>query len=272
MQRDPNEISSHKLIKQGKAGSDMPQSAAEKVRLKLEQDILSFIIKPGEKLDETRLAESHGVSRTPVREALRQLHASGLVEMRPYRGAVARRLSIVEIVEMFEMMAILEGICARLAAKRAMIEHLQKIRSAHEKCYECANAGDLDDYYNANESFHELIYGACGNSAIVRQTMQLRDRLKPFRRYQLNQVNRLQQSFIEHGRILAAIESGSAEEADKAMQDHLGVQSAFIANLVSQMPRSFIHGEEATAHPAGRHSKNGAASLKAAENGLSYGK
>lgn len=218
----------------------MAQSAAEKVRLRIEHDILTFAIKPGERLDESRLAELHGVSRTPVREALRQLSASGLVEMRPHRGAVAKRLSIVEIVEMFEMMALLEGICARLAAKRAHNDNLSAIRASHEACRGLTEVNMLDDYYKANELFHEEIYKACGNTAIIRQTILIRDRLKPFRRYQLNRVNRLRQSFEEHEKIVEAIEAGRAIEADQLIQDHLSVQSSFIANLVNSMPRDFI--------------------------------
>lgn len=218
----------------------MPTPAAEKVRVRLEQDILTFAIKPGEKLDETKLAELHGVSRTPVREALRQLSASGLVEMRPHRGAVARRLSLAEIVELFEMMAVLEGVCTRFAAKRATVEQFQAIREAHEKCRTYVVSGDVDAYYVANEQFHEAIYRASGNSAIMRQTITLRDRLQPFRRHQLQGVNRLQQSFAEHEQIVTAIERGEPDIADQLIQSHLSIQSSFIANLVMSMPREFI--------------------------------
>lgn len=218
----------------------MSQSAAEKVRLKLEHDILTLSIKPGQRLDETKLAEIHGVSRTPVREALRQLSAMGLVEMRPHRGTVARRFSLSEIVEMFEMMAIMEGICARLAAKRASHEQLQEIRRAHEACHPYLENGDLNQYYDANEAFHESIYAACGNGAILKQTLLLRDRLRPFRRHQLNRVNRLKQSFSEHEQITSAIENGLAQEAEQLVQDHLAVQSNFITTLVHNMPPDFL--------------------------------
>lgn len=218
----------------------MSQSAAEKVRLKLEHDILTLNIKPGQRLDETKLAEIHGVSRTPVREALRQLSAMGLVEMRPHRGTVARRFSLGEIVEMFEMMAIMEGICARLAAKRAMHEQLQEIRRTHEACQPYLVNGDLNQYYDANEAFHEAIYRACGNAAILKQTLLLRDRLRPFRRYQLNRINRLKQSFSEHEQIVIAIENGAAQEAEQLIQDHLAVQSNFITTLVHNMPPDFL--------------------------------
>ncbi len=218
----------------------MPPSAAEKVRVRLEHDILAFVIKPGEKLDETRLAEINGVSRTPVREALRQLAASGLVDMRPHRGAVARRLSLGEIVELFEMMAMFEGLCARLAAKRAMMHHLAAVRAAHEACRIYVTSEDIDNYYKANEFFHEQIYNACGNSSLIKQTLQLRDRLKPFRRYQLNRVNRLMESFAEHERIVIAIEGGDARVAEELIQEHLAVQTTFITNIVNNMPKDFL--------------------------------
>ncbi len=246
----------------------MPQSAAEKVRLRIERDILTFAIKPGERLDETRLADMHGVSRTPVREALRQLSASGLVEMRPHRGAVAKRLSLVEIVEMFEMMALLEGICARLAAKRALNENLLAIRAAHEACRALAEIDSIDAYYDANELFHEEIYRASGNSAIMRQTIQVRDRLKPFRRYQLNRVNRLKQSFEEHEEIVKAIETGRANDADQLIQDHLSVQSNFIASIVNNMPRDFL--EETPKKAKSRQRPNAAMSAAAHDDALPH--
>jgi DNA-binding GntR family transcriptional regulator len=222
----------------------MSPSAAEKVRLKLEHDILTFAIKPGEKLDETRLAEINGVSRTPVREALRQLAASGLVDMRPHRGAVAKRLSLAEIVELFEMMAMFEGLCARLAAKRAMLHQLSALRAAHETCRTHVQNEALDLYYKANETFHEQIYHACGNAALIKQTLQLRDRLKPFRRYQLNRINRVQESFAEHEKIVAAIESGQAAAAEELVQEHLAVQGTFITNIVNSMPKEFLDKHE----------------------------
>lgn len=191
-------------------------------------------------MDETRLAEINGVSRTPVREALRQLAASGLVDMRPHRGAVARRLSLGEIVELFEMMAMFEGLCARLAANRAMIHHLAAVRAAHEACRVHVTAEDIDSYYKANEIFHEQIYNACGNASLIKQTVQLRDRLRPFRRYQLNRINRLHESFAEHDRIVVAIENGSATTAEDLIQEHLAVQTTFITNILNNIPRDFL--------------------------------
>jgi DNA-binding GntR family transcriptional regulator len=138
------------------------------------------------------------------------------------------------------MMAVLEGICTRFAAKRATVDQFQAIRDAHEKCRPFMLANDLDGYYSANEGFHEAIYRACGNSAITRQTFTLRDRLQPFRRHQLQGVNRLQQSFAEHEQILGAIERGEPGLAEELTQAHLAVQSSFISNLVMSMPREFI--------------------------------
>ena len=107
-------------------------SLAEDLKLKIEHEILAFNFKPGERLDECRLAERYGSSRTPVREALRLLAAEGLVHIRPHRGAIVSGLSMSEMVEMFEMMAIYEGICARLAARDATTEQLRQMCQAHD--------------------------------------------------------------------------------------------------------------------------------------------
>ena len=102
----------------------MAQSNAERLRLALEKDIFLLRLQPGDRLDEASLAQRFGTSRTPVREALRQLAASGLVEIRAHRGAEVSRLSIPQLLEMFEFMSVLEGVCARFAAERATAEEL----------------------------------------------------------------------------------------------------------------------------------------------------
>ena len=218
----------------------MPLSIAEKLKLKLEQEILMFNLKPGERLDETKLAERYGTSRTPVREALRLLAAEGLVKIRAHRGAVVARLSITELVEMFEMMAVYEGVCARLAAQRATPEELAQILEAHELCRQRCEANDYDGYCVANAHFHEALYHASHNSVLIRQTISTRNRLGAYRRFQLRRNNRLKDSFREHEAAVAAIKAGQGEEADHVMREHIAVQSSHITSLISTLPPDYF--------------------------------
>jgi DNA-binding GntR family transcriptional regulator len=218
----------------------MALSIAEKLKLKLEQEILMFNLKPGERLDETKLAERYGTSRTPVREALRLLAAEGLVKIRAHRGAVVARLSITELVEMFEMMAVYEGVCARLAAQRATPEELAQIMDAHEGCHQRCAENDYDGYCIANARFHETLYHATHNSCLIRQTISTRNRLGAYRRFQLRRNNRLAESFREHEAVVNAIRNGQAEEADRIMREHISVQGSHITSLIASLPPDYF--------------------------------
>ncbi|NJM34854.1 MAG: GntR family transcriptional regulator [Rhodomicrobium sp.] len=218
----------------------MASSIAESLRLKIEQEILMFNFKPGERLDESRLAERFGTSRTPVREALRLLAAEGFVRIRTHRGAVVSGLSMAELIEMFEMMAIYEGVCARLAALHATPEELDQIQDAHELCRKRCEADDFEGYCLANAQFHEAIYRASHNSYLIRRTISTRNRLGAYRRFQLRRNNRLRESFREHESVLVAIRKGEAEDADRFMRGHIAVQGSHITSLLTRLPPEYF--------------------------------
>lgn len=211
-------------------------SAAEKLRVRIEREILTFKIKPGERLDEMRLAIQHGTSRTPVREALRQLAASGLIELRPHRGAVVTQLGVPELAEMFEVMALLEAACARYAAERCTPDCLEAIRAAHEDCRVLAENHPLDEYYEANANFHESIYLASHNAFLIHQTRTLKNRLSAYRRHQLRRMNRLKESFREHDQIYRAIARGDGDAAERLMRGHISIQGSNIASIIASVP------------------------------------
>lgn len=222
----------------------MASSTAERLKLELEQDILMFRLHPGERLDESRLAQRYGTSRTPVREALRQLAASGLVDIRPHRSAEVARLSIPQLLEMFELMSVMEGVCARFAAERASQSEIQYIRDAHEACREFVEARDPDGFYHANNRFHDAIYQASHNSYCAEQTQFLRNRLSPYRRCQLHRNNRPSESFREHERIVEAISQGDAARAESEIRAHIDVQGTNISAFISSVPPQFLAGTQ----------------------------
>ncbi len=212
----------------------------ELVRI-LEQEIVTGLLSPGERLDETSLASRFGVSRTPVREALNQLASTGLVEVRPRRGAAVAAPGLKELLEMFEVMAELEGLCGRLAARRMSGEEREALQTAHEACRACTEKHDGDGYYAANVTFHEAIYAGCHNRFLAEQTRALRNRLSPYRRLQLRRVNRIDESFAEHEAVLAAILAGDADEADRLLQSHVTVQGGSFADFVANLPVGSEH-------------------------------
>src|ERR1700744_6093014 len=130
---------------------------ADQLRESIEEDIATGALPPGAPLDEAELTARFQVSRTPVREALLQLAAAGMVEMRPRHGAVVARISLHRLIEMLEVMAELEAMCSRLAARRMSAQELQALREAHVACQKARDGGSPDEYYHLNERFHCLI-------------------------------------------------------------------------------------------------------------------
>lgn len=212
----------------------VPRRRAD-LREAIENDIVMGRLLPGDRLDEVTLANRFEVSRTPVREALAELAASGLIEIRPHRGAFVRRLDVMELVEMFEVMAELEATCGRLAAQRLTAEDRAALEATHEACRRAQEADDGEAYYPANTAFHDAIYRATHNGHLFEHVRRMRDRLQPYRRLQLRANQRLRNSFAEHEAILAAILSGNSAEADARLRAHVQVQGTRFGDFVASV-------------------------------------
>jgi len=213
----------------------MAGNTFHKLRDEIENGILKGEFEPGERLDEVQLATHFGVSRTPIREALMQLSAIGLVEIRPRRGAVVVDPGPERVFEMFEVMAELEGMAGALAARRLTNQDRGTLLSAHEKCEAAAISEDPDGYYYENEAFHLAIYAASHSSFLEEQCVALHRRLRPYRRLQLHVRNRMKASLREHGEIVEAILAGDAEAARSLLRKHIAVQGDRFSDLVSNL-------------------------------------
>lgn len=189
----------------------------------LAADIVHGRLLPGASLDETAVAREFGVSRTPIREAIRQLQVAGLVDTRPHRGAVVAVIPDDRLDDMFSVMAELEALCARwsaLAMSSAERRHLHEIQ-AQSAIF--VHKGDRERYVEANDRFHSAIYDGAHSPYLAEITRSVRSRLAPFRRVQFEDPKRLAKSLREHGRVVEAIERGDADEAQSQMRAHIGV-------------------------------------------------
>lgn len=213
----------------------MATSTFHKLRDEIENGIVTGTLVPGSRLDEVQLASRFGVSRTPIREALMQLGAIGLVEIRPRRGAVVVNPGPNRIYEMFEVMAELEGMAGSLAARRYTEEDRAKLLAAHVECERSVKSGDTDAYYYDNEIFHHAIYAASHSGFLFDQCTALHRRLRPYRRLQLRVRNRMKVSFGEHTRIIEAILAGEAETARELLRGHIAVQGDRFGDLIASL-------------------------------------
>jgi DNA-binding GntR family transcriptional regulator len=142
------------------------------------------------------------------------------------------------MIEMFEVMSELEGMCARLAARRINDQQLNSLKAANIGCEKAIEANDSDLYYHQNVDFHECIYIACGNSFLANETRSLRRRLQSFRRLQLRVRGRMPQSLREHVEIIEAIETGDADKADLISRQHVTIQGERFNDLLAHMEQS----------------------------------
>jgi DNA-binding GntR family transcriptional regulator len=197
------------------------QTLAETLRLQLADEIVRGVLHPGTALDETELARRFAVSRTPVREAIRLLAASGLVETYAHRAAVVARPSAERLTGMFEVMAELEGLCAGLAAGRMASVERRELEAAHDQLRALIHAGDPQRYHEVNEAFHAVIYAGAHNEHLAELTLATRLRVSPYRRAQFRNLGRLAKSHIEHDRVVMAVLRGDRDGAAAAMRAHI---------------------------------------------------
>jgi len=214
--------------------SSQEHERGHSVRDLLEEAILSGEFQPGERLEEQPLALRFGVSRTPIREALKQLETAGLVEVLSRRGAAVAALSPDRLIEMFEFMAEIEAFAGRLATRRLTPEDHTSLVETHEACRAAVEQG-TDAYYYANERFHHAIYKASRSRFLLEQATNLHRRLKPYRRLQLRTRNRVFVSFGEHEQIVSAILAGKEQEAGDCLRSHVLVQGERFSDLIASM-------------------------------------
>lgn len=222
--------------KPAQAGGDAPrQTLAEQLRLQLADDIVAGRLAPGERLDETALAQRFGVSRTPVREALRLLAASGLAEARPHRGVIVKRITSDLLKEMFEVMSELEAACARIAATAMTLEERRHLEAVHAESQRVVQGGDPEAYHEVNLRFHNAIYDGTHNGFLAETTLSVRARVTPFRRAQFRSAGRLAKSHAEHDAVVEAILRGDGPAASAAMRDHIGIVNFAFEGYLSEV-------------------------------------
>jgi DNA-binding GntR family transcriptional regulator len=198
-----------------------PRTTAEDIRRQLADRIISGDLVPGSVLDETQLAAEFAVSRTPIREALKLLAASGLVEQKPHSRTIVAKPDRAELAGMFELMGHLEGLCAELSAERMTATERRALDELHRDMAGVVSAGDRLAYIRSNELFHTTIYRGAHNGYLEEVTRQTRQRLQPFRRAQFSTLGRLARSHAEHGEVVEAILRGNRIAAGDCMRSHI---------------------------------------------------
>jgi DNA-binding GntR family transcriptional regulator len=198
-------------------------SVQERVAAELRQMIIDGVLEPGASISEVALAESFGVSRTPVREALKQLQIEGLVTVRPRVGTFVSAPSRREVTELFQVKELLEGAAARLLAQRGRVPELDALIANGQKSDQALAAGDVELYTQLVHEFHELLIKGSDNLKLESHYRTLMHQLAYTRlvKTSLTQQDRPRQSDSEHGRVLDAIHAKDGDRAEQLMRQHV---------------------------------------------------
>ena len=213
-------------------------SLSVEVAEKLRQMINTGILEPGSWLDEQGIAQAMGVSRTPLREAVRLLSSEGLLRLVPRKGCYVSALNEQDLDEIFPLMAMLEGRCAYEAALRATSAEIEELAEMHDQLVHFATKKDVDDYYAANRKIHEYIQRIAGNQWLSNLVDDLRGKLNLSRHQSLSLEGRIDQSCKEHLAIFAAIKAQDPKQADSLTNEHLINQRKALRQLSESQGRS----------------------------------
>lgn len=212
--------------------------AADKLITQITEEIASGVLRPGDRLEEEVLAQRFGVSRTPIREAIRSMVGCGLLEAKPRKGAIIRRLTLKEVLDLFEVAAELEAMACRLAATSLTEAHAQNIQDHVKHCDEMAKADDRRKYSIANINFHASIHAACGNQWLIDHLQQIGMHINTYRSIPYDLRGRLTKSTEEHTAISEAILAGDGENAGRLMRDHMMLQGKRLPALIEFMEKN----------------------------------
>ena len=200
-----------------------PRTLWQRVHEHLRGEIISGRLTPGTELQEVALAESLGVSRGPIREALGRLAAEGLVTVRPRRGAVVRALSAEEFLEAYQVREALEVMAVRLAMPKLTAEHVSALQGLIDEMSALADAGEVQGFFEANAAFHQLFFDVAANRMLAELYRQLRDQIDRHRLRSLELRGNVRRSITEHRAIVRAVRSGDTERAVHLVSEHIRV-------------------------------------------------
>jgi DNA-binding GntR family transcriptional regulator len=217
---------------------------SDQIRLRIESAIAKGELEPGDAIDDAALASQHKVSRTPVREALLQLQAQGILSSTPRGGYIVAKMNLQQLLSLWELLAELEGVAVRLACERMTHEEIKSLIKQHRSSQKLAKNDDIEGWQEANLKFHEIIYEGARNPFLRQEVMRIRSRTGAYRRHAFGALGRIKSSYEQHEKIVTALEKRDATAALACMTDHMrpGRDSKTLNDFIISLPRELLAG------------------------------
>lgn len=215
---------------------------SDQIRQRIEEAIASGELLPGDAIDDAALAKMYGVSRTPVREALLQLQAQGILISTPRGGSMVAKMNLQQLLSLWELLAELEGIAVRLACERMTNDEIQALVKCHRQSKKVADKDDIDGWQNVNLAFHELIYAGARNPFLRQEVLRIRFRTGIYRRHAFGALGRIKSSYEQHEKIVSALEKRNGQAASTCMTDHMrpGRDAKSLNDFIMSLPRELL--------------------------------
>jgi DNA-binding GntR family transcriptional regulator len=210
------------------------QTLREKILENIREAILKGQLKPGEKVAEPELAERFGISRTPIREAFRQLESEGYLTVIPRKGAVVTSLSERAVEEFYAIKSILEGYAARMAADNLTDKDIEKLEAINERLAQLATEGDVKTFFKVHNEFHELFIKAAENEKLQELITKMMLKFNRLRLASLSLPGRMEISVQEHKKIIEAFKSKNGEMADNLVRKTASIGGQVLIQSMAQ--------------------------------------
>jgi DNA-binding GntR family transcriptional regulator len=216
--------------------------ASDRIRTEIENAIKDGRLLPGDSIDEAELSSQYQVSRTPIREALIQLQAQGLLTSMPRGGMIVAKMDLQQLLSLWELLAELEGVAVRLACERMTSQELDSLEQMHEDSLRHAQADDVAGWQESNLQFHDLIYRATRNPYLRVEVMRIRTRTGYYRRHAFGALGRIRSSFEQHQTVVDAFRKGDAEAAVSAMVQHMrpAEDAKGLTDFIVNLPKDLL--------------------------------
>ncbi len=216
--------------------------ASEKIHWLIEQDIKNGVLLPGDSIDEISIARKHQLSQTPIREALIKLQAEGLIKSQPRGGMIVSKMSLQQLLSLWELLAELEGIAAKLACQRMLSTELTQLKELHQSTTAIVESEDVEGWQRSNLLFHEIIYKSTRNPYLRQEVLRIRTVTGYYRKHAFGALGQIRTSFEQHEKIIQAIENKDVEQAFAAMNHHMlpANNSTGLTNFIVNIPQESL--------------------------------
>ena len=200
---------------------DEPKLLSEDIAESIKTAIIKGKFKPGEKIPEGELAESMGISRTPLREAFRKLQNEGFIQIIPRKGAVVADIDADEAINIYEIKSTLEGLAARLAARNMKPKDIGKLEKINDELKELIDKNDLESFYKVHTKFHEGFVRMCGNKRLIQMISNLNDHFNRFGIISLTLPGQFENAISQHNEIIEGFKSGDQNLVEERVRTNV---------------------------------------------------